>query len=163
MGGAESAHDTVIERMGAGDVDAVAAVEARAYDCPWGREALAAELGRDFARVDVVRERSAGGERVVAFCDYWLVADEVHLLSIATDPSRRGRGYARRLLDHLIAEGERAGCIRVTLEVRRSNARAIDLYRRLGFQPVGARRAYYADGEDAIVMLRPLQAAGNVS
>ena len=41
-----------------------------------------------------------------------------------------------------------------TLEVRRSNEPAINLYRSFGFRPVGVRPNYYADeGEDAIVMV----------
>ena len=40
-----------------------------------------------------------------------------------------------------------------TLEVRRSNTPAIELYRSLGYRQVGVRPNYYADeGEDAIVM-----------
>ena len=42
-----------------------------------------------------------------------------------------------------------------TLEVRRSNQGAFELYERLGFKAAGIRRRYYADnGEDAIVMWR---------
>jgi DNA-binding NtrC family response regulator len=41
----------------------------------------------------------------------------------------------------------------ITLEVRRSNYRAISLYRNFHFQPQGIRRRYYTDsGEDAVVM-----------
>lgn len=157
MGGAEAAPTWGIDAMREGDIDAVAAVERRSYRSPWGRDVLVGELFRELARVDVVRERGAEEERIVAFCNYWLVHDEIHLLSIATDPDRQGRGYGRRLLDHLIAKGERGRFRRITLEVRRSNARALDLYRDCGFYETGVRRAYYADGEDAIVMLRDLE------
>lgn len=50
-----------------------------------------------------------------------------------------------------------------TLEVRAGNAAAVALYRRLGFEEVGRRRRYYADGSDALLMTRPpgpLDAAG---
>ena len=47
----------------------------------------------------------------------------------------------------------------MTLEVRRSNAGAIRLYRKYGFRPVGVRPNYYVeDNEDAIVMLLELSA-----
>ena len=48
-----------------------------------------------------------------------------------------------------------AGMERAILEVRRSNASAIALYRALGFATVGERRGYYrraGGGEDALVM-----------
>jgi ribosomal-protein-alanine N-acetyltransferase len=93
----------------------------------------------------------------VAFGNYWLVADEVHLLNIATHPQARRAGHASRLLAHIVALGRRRGCRLVTLEVRRSNAAAQRLYRRFGFRPVGVRPNYYAeDQEDAIVMLLDL-------
>ena len=41
----------------------------------------------------------------------------------------------------------------MTLEVRRSNAAAQGLYRKLGFVDVGWRKRYYEDnGEDALLM-----------
>ncbi len=58
-----------------------------------------AELTRECARVDVGR---AGG-RVVTFCNYWLVANELHIHVIATHPDYRGRGVARQILDHVLA------------------------------------------------------------
>jgi ribosomal-protein-alanine N-acetyltransferase len=57
----------------------------------------------------------------------------------------------------LIDFARRRRCRYVTLEVRRSNAAAIELYRRLGFEAVGVRPKYYVeDNEDAVVMLLEL-------
>jgi ribosomal-protein-alanine N-acetyltransferase len=45
------------------------------------------------------------------------------------------------------------------LEVRPSNAKALALYRRAGFQQVGRRRGYYPGEngrEDALIMRLPL-------
>lgn len=150
-----AATEVVAGALGAGDLEAVAAIEARAYRAPWGRAALAADLELAWSRVDLAREGGAGGP-VAAFCHYWLVCDEIHILSVATDPARRRRGYARGLLGALIARGEREAYRCATLEVRASNADALALYRSLGFREVGARRRYYADGEDALVLRRDL-------
>jgi ribosomal-protein-alanine N-acetyltransferase len=82
-----------------------------------------------------------------------MVADEVHLLAIATHPDHRRRGVAARLLDHLLAVARAHTARIVTLEVRRTNAPAIALYERRGFKRVGVRPAYYQeDNEDAVVM-----------
>jgi len=53
--------------------------------------------------------------------------------------------------------GRQKRCTLATLEVRRSNAAALELYRSFGFRPVGIRPNYYVDeGEDAIVMVLDL-------
>jgi len=139
----------VIEPMQAADLDDVDAIERHSFKAPWPRQVFVDELAREWARVDVARD--AG--RVVGFCNYWLVKDEVHLLAIATHPDRRRAGVGRRLMDHLLDVARARASVLVTLEVRRSNVPAIALYERLGFVAVGLRRAYYAeDAEDALVM-----------
>jgi ribosomal-protein-alanine N-acetyltransferase len=46
----------------------------------------------------------------------------------------------------------------MTLEVRRSNQGALDLYREFDYRAVGVRPNYYVDeGEDAIVMVKELK------
>ena len=65
----------------------------------------------------------------------------------------RGRGIATMVLERLFeltADDARRG---YTLEVRVSNATAISLYERLGFEARGIRRGYYTDNrEDALIM-----------
>lgn len=138
-----------IEPMLASDLDEVDAIERHSFKTPWPAQVFLDELARDWARVDVARD----GARIVGFCNYWLVKDEVHLLAIATHPDRRRAGVGRLLMDHLLAIAHARAARLITLEVRRSNAPAIALYEQLGFVAVGVRRAYYAeDSEDALVM-----------
>jgi ribosomal-protein-alanine N-acetyltransferase len=138
-----------IAPMRPADLDEVDAIERHSFKAPWPAQVFLDELSRDWARVDVARE----GARIVGFCNYWLVKDEVHLLAIATHPDRRRAGVGRRLMDHLLALARARDSRLVTLEVRRSNRPAITMYEQLGFVGVGVRRAYYAeDSEDAVVM-----------
>jgi len=140
------------------DLDEVVAIENRAFRSPWTKQIFREELSREWAYLEVVRERGAGGKsEVVAFCNYWLVRDEVHLLNIATHPERRRRGYGRFLMEHLLDFARRHKCRYITLEVRRSNEAALTLYRSFQFEAVGVRPNYYVeDREDAIVMLLEL-------
>jgi [ribosomal protein S18]-alanine N-acetyltransferase len=138
-------------RAEGGDIDAVMEIERLSFRAPWSRSVFLEELSRDWARVDVVRD---GAGAVVAFANYWLVADEMHILNIATHPQHRRAGHATRLLAHMVDIARQVPCRCVTLEVRRSNAAAQRLYRRFAFRAVGVRPKYYAeDQEDAIVML----------
>jgi ribosomal protein S18 acetylase RimI-like enzyme len=45
----------------------------------------------------------------------------------------RGKGIGRQLMDAIVAEAEKRKCSRVTLEVRKDNIKAQNLYQSLGF------------------------------
>lgn len=141
----------VIQPLRAADVDAVMEIERLSFKSPWSRQVFTEELARSWAHVDVLRHTATG--RVVAFCNYWQVADEVHVLNIATHPQERRQGHASRLLAHIVDWARRAACRLVTLEVRRSNEAAQRLYRRFAFKAMGVRPNYYVDdNEDAVIM-----------
>lgn len=110
------------------------------------------ELSRSWSQIWVGRLES--GAPAAAFALIWRVADELHLINIATHPAERRRGIAHALLGALIADALRSDARLVLLEVRRSNHAAIGLYRKHGFCAIGLRRAYYSDnGEDAVEMI----------
>ncbi|HEY0253832.1 MAG TPA: GNAT family N-acetyltransferase, partial [Kofleriaceae bacterium] len=106
------------------DLDAIDEIERLSFPAPWPKETFAAELTREWARIDVLRVDG----RIVAFNNYWLVTTELHILAIATHPELRGRGHGAALLGHAIDTAIAAGGSLATLEVRRSNKAAIALY-----------------------------------
>ncbi len=140
------------------DLERVVEIERDGFKHPWSRELLARELGHAWSRVLVAVEAGAGAEeRIVGFIVYWLVHDEVHVLNVATAREARRRGIGRALMEVAEEDGRRRGARLATLEVRRSNAAAIELYRSLGYRQSGVRPNYYAEeGEDAIVMVKGL-------
>jgi len=145
----------IIAKMELEDVDAVMEIERLSFPAPWSRQVLLEEMTRDWARLEVVRDCAT--DEVVGFANYWLVADELHILNLATHPRHRHCGHATRLLAHMVDVARAVPCRCMTLEVRRSNAVAQRLYKRFAFRAVGVRPNYYAeDPEDAIVMLLDL-------
>jgi ribosomal-protein-alanine N-acetyltransferase len=92
-------------------------------------------------------------ELVVGFVGVWLLADEAHIVTVAVRDDHRGRGVGERLLIAAIDAAVRERQEVVTLECRVSNAVAIRLYEKYGFQRVGLRPRYYSDNhEDAYVL-----------
>jgi ribosomal protein S18 acetylase RimI-like enzyme len=53
---------------------------------------------------------------------------------LAVLPEYQGQGYGRKLVEKAIAELEKLGCLKVNLEVRKSNSPVIDFYLHLGFK-----------------------------
>lgn len=134
------------------DVDAVVALEQSVFPHPWSRNNFCDSLASGY---DAWVLRQADG----ALAGYFLlmeVVDEAHLLDVAVAPGRQGAGLGRYLLDKVAARARGMGVLSVLLEVRPSNERALDVYRRYGYVEIGRRRAYYpayqGQREDAIVM-----------
>ena len=134
------------------DVDAVLALEQSVFAQPWTRNNFCDSLASGYDAW--VLHDDAG-----ALAGYFLlmeVVDEAHLLDVAVAPGRQGTGLGRYLLGKVAARARGMGVLSVLLEVRPSNARALDVYRRYGYVEIGRRRAYYpavqGQREDAIVM-----------
>jgi len=140
------------------DVDAVAAIHVAAFAEVAGdaldqaKATLTEELGRPWAHVHVAHQ----GVVLVGASVAWVVADEVHVLDVATHPAHRGIG--RLLVRDLVTLARAHRALHLYLEVRRSNVAAIALYRDAGFATVGVRARYYRDDEDAVEMALTLEA-----
>ena len=120
---------------------------------------LRTELERAWARTWVAREK----DDVVGYILTWHVADELHVMNVATRADRRRRGIASALMREAVAYARDKQVKHVLLEVRRSNTAAIALYRAFGFFAMGVRARYYPDDEDAVEMVLLFdQATGKV-
>jgi [ribosomal protein S18]-alanine N-acetyltransferase len=133
------------------DLNAIEAIEQRAYPTPWSRSMFASEL----AKPTSICLGAFEGSDLLGYVINSRYVDAWHVMNVAVDPDRRRRGVATTLLERLFEltrDDERHG---YTLEVRISNEDAIHLYERLGFEPRGIRRGYYTDNkEDALIMWR---------
>ena len=108
----------------------------------------------------VVADRAASGRKPVGFIVSRRAADEAEILSVAVARAARGRGLARALLDLHLRRLAGFGLRAVFLEVDEDNTAARRLYARAGFQEVGRRPGYYAQGRAspaaALVLRRDL-------
>jgi ribosomal-protein-alanine N-acetyltransferase len=144
------------------DVPAVAELERSIFGDPWPEAAFIREIDEVRTSWPRVAVDSETGE-IVAYLVGWFIADEAHLANIAVAPRSRRLGLAQQLVDELIEEGQKRDSRFVLLEVRRSNRAARAFYGKNGFYPVTVRSRYYRDnGEDAIVMVKPLKESGRI-
>ena len=144
------ASEIIIRLMTMADVDGVAAVEAATFPTPWSRDAFASEMNNVAARY-LVAEKDG---RVIGFAGAWIILDESHITHIAVYKEERGQGIGRKLTEGLMQYLSNLGAAYATLEVRKSNEVAQNLYKSLGFIKLGVRKRYYEDnGEDALIMV----------
>ncbi len=138
--------------IGVTDLDAVMAIEQRAYSFPWSRGNFIDSLAAGYAAQMLLD----GDGRPIGYFVAMPGVDEMHLLNLTVDPHWQGRGLSHLLMDAVDACCDERHATMLWLEVRASNARARSLYARRGFNEVGLRRGYYpaAQGqrEDAVVM-----------
>ncbi len=130
------------------DLAAVHQLECASQPDPWSLRHFADELDSRIATLDLYW----CGQQLAGFLCSWLIAGELQIQNLATLPQLRRRGIAASLLSHAIARSREQGLNSIWLEVRISNRAAIALYQRFGFSANGTRSAYYADGEDALIM-----------
>ena len=146
-----------VRRLGLSDLNAIDAIEQRAYRTPWSRSMFASEL----AKSSSICLGAFEAEQLVGYVVNSRYVDAWHVMNVAVDPDYQRRGIATRLLQHLFEltrDDQRRG---YTLEVRVSNSEAIGLYESLGFVRQGLRRGYYTDNrEDALIMWRDPDPAG---
>ncbi len=142
--------DVIIRRMTMADVDGVAAVEAATFPTPWSRDAFASEMKNVAARYLVAEKDGV----IIGYAGAWIIIDESHITNIAVLSDYRGKGIGRRLTEGLMQYLSNLGAAYATLEVRKSNEVAQNLYKSLGFIKLGVRKRYYEDnGEDALIMV----------
>ena len=137
--------------MTVADIDAVLAIEVGAYSHPWTRGNFADSLTSGY---DAQVWAMESGD-IVAYSVVMPGVDEDHILNLTVDRAQQGRGWGQRVLCHLIDCAKVRGSPGLWLEVRASNAAALALYARFGFEQAGRRRDYYpaAKGrEDAVLM-----------
>ena len=147
-----------LRAMALADVDAVMAVEVRAYSHPWSRGNFVDSLIAGYLAEVLAAPDGAVRGYFVAMQG----VDELHLLNVTVAPECQSAGLGRQLLQVVQERALQRALSTLWLEVRHSNQRARSLYRRLGFAEVGVRKAYYpatTQREDAVVMRLPLMLA----
>jgi ribosomal-protein-alanine N-acetyltransferase len=139
------------EPMLAEQLDAVVAIEQRAYAHPWNRTNF-----MDALQSGNQAQMLLAGDVLLGYFVAMPGVDEMHLLNITVAPDYQGQGWARVMLDALTVWARGQSAEWLWLEVRVGNLRAMRVYEAHGYKRVGQRRDYYPAGngqrEDAVVM-----------
>lgn len=141
-----------IRRMKETDLAAVRTIESLSFSNPWSETTFRGEIQNTSISFPLVVVRKPE-DTVVGYIIFWHIRDDVQVNNIAVHPDFRGKGIGEALMRHVIDKVRANGATFVTLEVRPSNAGAVALYRKLGFEILGTRKNYYTNpDEDAYLM-----------
>lgn len=133
------------------DIDSVVGIEKESYGKHhWSRESFYNELSNDLAAYFCAFNEDGV---LVGYAGTWQILEEAHITNISVKPDFRRRKIGEALLYTVIENCKKNEVKYITLEVRVSNQKAINLYEKYGFKSLGKRKEYYQDNnEDALIM-----------
>lgn len=139
-----------IEKFSKEHLDDVYKIECACFSHPWGKADLENQLGLGTSHFVVALD----GETAVGYMGLQIFCGEGYVTNVAVLPEYRRQGIAQKLI---LKELENEMDF-ITLEVRKSNAPAINLYQKMGFENVGIRPHFYnAPDEDAVIMTKNIK------
>lgn len=147
------------------DVPAVAEIEKMCFSLPWSEQSLIDSVKREDTMFLVCEEfdeknsDDTGDENsnIVGYIGMYLSFDEGDITNVAVSPAHRKKGYGEALVSKAKELAREKQLEMILLEVRVSNAPAISLYKKMGFEELGIRKKFYEHPvEDAIIMKCPL-------
>ncbi len=143
----------VIRKMDLSDIPFVYNEEVKIFGKSLGEktlynEIMYNELSNYF--IALVNDKRAG------YVGSWLTIPNAEILNMFVSEEYRGLGIGYSLMERVVEICNDQEIVNLTLEVRKSNLYAIKLYKSLGFTTATVRKQYYADGEDALLMVKKL-------
>lgn len=136
------------------DLPQVLDLEEAVHVAPWTKETFEICFRSGYTGWVIESEK-----RIIGFIIISMQREECHILNIVVAKPHQHKGHGRKLLQHALQYAKHHGIGIAYLEVRRSNTRAITLYRNMQFSLVGERKGYYpivGGTEDALIFAKSL-------
>ncbi len=141
------------------DLSAILQIETQVYPNPWTEEHFRLELTKPYSHFLVFTDDETDSI-VAGYLVAWVMFDECQILNIATGLNYRGLGLAKQMIQKVVSIVAKKEIKKVVLDVRKSNAAAIQLYQQMNFNITHVRKEFYSNGEDAYQMT--LRLAGEI-
>lgn len=125
MENTEKLSDVIVREMTMDDVDGVFEVEKNCFEDFWSKQSFIDEVKNSNARYLVAEKDS----KIVGYIGIWLIIDEGHITNVAVHSDYRGLKIGNELLKEMVKLCKENKIVAMTLEVRRSNLVAQNLYK----------------------------------
>ena len=139
----------IVTKMQKNDIGQVAEIESQVFSMPWSKQGFLDALDQD--TIFVVAKYQ---QKVLGYCGMYCSFEEGEITNVAVSPQVQKQGIGKKIISGLLELAKEKKITRIVLEVRVSNAPAIQLYEKFGFQNVGIRKGFYEKPrEDAMIMV----------
>ncbi len=127
-----------------GDAGELARIHDAAFSNGWSEKQLADLLA--FKHNYVIKQSGS------CFVLFQILAEECEVITMAVVPDAQGQGSGAQLLEEMLGVCRESGVKKVFLEVSEVNKKARCLYEKFAFAEYNQRKAYYADGQNALLL-----------
>lgn len=140
----------MIRKLEIKDIDTIVKLEEDIFGESLGYEMLSEEIDNPLIWFRVIEVE----DNVIGYIGGYFFMEDGEILNFLIDEKYQHRGYGSKLFNYIMDEAYSIGVKRITLEVRRSNLKGINFYKKHNFKEISVRKHYYKNGEDAIVMMK---------
>lgn len=134
-----------------GDLKEISEIENESFENPFNETQLIYEIKENpFSKYLLALD----DDKIVGFINFWITFDSATINQIAVKKEARNSGIGTKLIIESEKILKENSVEFYTLEVRKSNEPAINLYKKCGFCVVSTKNSYYEDGEDALYMVK---------
>lgn len=135
------------------DLKVIVEIEKELYKTPWNLNQFKYELEEnEFSYVYVLENEGV----IIGYYGFWVMFDEIDITKVSIRKEFQGMHLSDILMKDCFMRVDNLECVRINLEVRTDNVRAINLYKKYGFKDVCVRKDYYGKGEDALMMCKDM-------
>ena len=138
-----------VSLMDHSDLKEVYEIEKQTNPSPWSKENFFSsyEVGHKslVCKIDNI---------IVGFIIFSLINKEIHLLNLAVHTEHQKKGIGSLLMETMLKQASVMGVLKVYLEVRSKNEKAILFYKKYNFIKDAVRVNYYTgkNSDDAVLM-----------
>lgn len=143
----------IVRELSVSDLDEIVLLEKELYKNPWHLNQFKYELEEnEFSYMYVLEHNGV----IVGYYGFWVMFDEVDITKVSIRKEFQGMKLSNILMEDCFKRVNSLECVKINLEVRADNVKAISLYKKHGFKEVCVRKDYYGKNEDALMMCKEM-------
>ena len=139
------------------DIETIVKGEEKVFGHSLGYDLIYSDLALNPYALYIVLEID---DEIHGYIGMW-ITDNLEIINLYVDEEYQGMGFGSIIMDFVIDVCEQSNINNLSLEVRSSNIKAINLYKKFGLKESHIRKNYYVNDnketEDAIVMVRTFE------
>ena len=143
----------IVRELNVNDLEKIVKIEKDIYKTPWTLNQFKYELEEnEFSHMYVLENEGV----IIGYYGFWIMFDEVDITKVSIRKEFQGMKLSNILMEDCFNRVNSLECIKINLEVRVDNVKAINLYKKYGFKEICVRKDYYGKNEDALMMCKDM-------